>query len=151
MKKCSYCGIECPDESIVCPVDQRPLIDPTLNLNPVENHNSTWLRYSRPALRFVALILIGCFLYLLSFGPVCHFCGTMDYRNSMRPIITFDGAIITPRGIIDVRYPTWVKTLYYPALQMAFGRDSVGFYARYIQWWTPWPKNDFIHFPPLRS
>jgi hypothetical protein len=41
MKKCSYCGKEAPDDATVCPLDGKPVVDPTAPPKPTNGplHN----------------------------------------------------------------------------------------------------------------
>src|ERR1039457_3110957 len=62
MKKCSYCGAECPDDSIVCPVDQTPFADSAVVGKKKEHPHRIgpagfWLIFSGIPIAVLAILL----------------------------------------------------------------------------------------------
>jgi hypothetical protein len=37
--------------------------------------------------------------------------------------------------VYTIRYPAWVRVLYYPSFLMLSGDGGNGLYGRYLQWW----------------
>jgi hypothetical protein len=97
--------------------------------NPVQARDWTWTEGVGIALRYAGWMLMIGLVYLLSFGPVSRYCGTVTSRNSTSA--TPNGKAVVRTTI--VRYPAWVGVVYYPALLLASTRDNV--YGRYVEWW----------------
>jgi uncharacterized RDD family membrane protein YckC len=68
MKKCSYCGRECPDEATACPVDQTPLAGSTgdiiMTTSDRNSYGGFWIRV---AAYFVDVVILLIPTLLISF------------------------------------------------------------------------------------
>src|SRR6202040_2796486 len=80
------------------------------------------------------ILLIGV-LYLLSFGPVKRYCGTVISQSSTPIAFTVNGQTVVRGGMRTVRYPGWVGIVYHPAFLLESGSGGSGLYGRYLQWW----------------
>ena len=135
MKHCGYCGRENSDAAANCLECGTQFIEPAIPATGTQPHGRTWLRGGGRLLVYVGLILGIGLLYLLSFGPVTHYCGTVTSQNSAPTTNAANGqtAIVTMR---TVRYPLWVGMLYRPAFMLR----GNGLYQCYLQWWNEQPR-----------
>src|SRR5437899_1491815 len=130
MKKCAYCGRENQDSALHCHECGTPLSDPSVAPKPAEADDRIGYEWLAKAFRYTCGILLAGFIYLLSFGPVSHYCGTVVSQTSTNTAAT--GFTMTRM----VRYPFWVGLIYHPAFLISGG---TGIYARYLSWWDNLP------------
>ena len=146
MKKCDYCGRENNDQARSCEECGTQLNDPPVDDKPAKPRDRTWLEWLEWALRYVIMIVLAGLLYLLSFGPVERYCGTVISQGSTPAKITGSGPVVILTGVGTVRavqYPRWVGVVYRPAFWLESRSSGNGLYARYLRWWQPRPlKND---------
>ncbi len=135
MKKCDYCGRENCDEAAHCRECGTKFPDAPALAKPVKPRDRTWQEWLTYTLRFIGIVLVTGLLYLLSFGPVEHYCGKVTSRTSTATTNTVNGQTIVRSGVRTVRYPGWVGIVYYPAFVMQSGNGGNSLYARYLRWW----------------
>ncbi len=88
-------------------------------------------------MRAIGVALAVALLYLLSFGPVEHYCGRIiTLPPGTSTTVTVSGQTVTHTTVLTVRYPFWVGVIYRPAF-MVRGNTL---YRRYLQWWAERPK-----------
>jgi len=142
MKTCAYCGRASSDQATHCHECGTELAEPA-PAQPSPPRDWAWLRY--PLAYTGVLFLVGL-LYLLSFGPVLRYTGTVIATGPTTTPVVAAGSSTTATGVAVVnkvvRYPRAVMVFYSPALSLAYGpyRGSLaGLYHRYIQWWNEPP------------
>jgi len=136
MKKCSYCGHENSDEAVHCRECGTELVVPSVKAEPARPRDWTWLEWLGYALRFAGMVLLIGVLCLLSFGPVGRYCGTVTTTPPVTTTTANGQMMLRSR---TVRYPGWVRVVYYPALMMMSGSGANGLYGRYLMWWESLP------------
>ena len=108
---------------------------PSVEVDPARPRDRVWLEWLAYTLRSVGIILLIGFLYLLSLGPVTHFCGTVTTVSPPTTTLSTSGQTPVVTTIRTVRYPLWVQVVYYPAFVMMSGAGGNGLYGRYLMWW----------------
>ena len=136
MKSCGYCGRENSDVAANCSECGTQLMEPAGAALAARPHDRTWLQGLGRGLVFVGLILILGLLYLLSFGPVEHYCGTVISQNSTPTSYVANGQMAVLTSVRQVQYPRWVGILYHPAFMLSGNR----LYRHYLQWWDEQPR-----------
>ena len=86
-----------------------------------------------PVVWWVGVVLGLAIVYLLSFGPVYRYSGTLLSQSSKTFTNPVSGEITAFHTFRTVIYPRWVTVVYRPAFRLS---DN-GFYAEYIHWWDP--------------
>ena len=86
-----------------------------------------------PVVWCAGVVLGLVIVYLLSFGPVYRYSGTVMSQSSKTITNPVNGEIVTFYRARTVKYPRWVSLVYRPAFRLS---DN-GFYAEYIRWWGP--------------
>ncbi len=132
MRHCRYCGRENGEEAVECLECGTALARKEPDARPLENAEDSDRGWLGTSLRTACTILLIGGLYLLSFGPVRRYCGT---------VITTGPAPAVPGVTLvrTVRYPAWVSSIYLPAFLVASASGSDGPYARYLRWWDERP------------
>jgi len=95
MKKCSYCGAEYPDETVVCPIDQTPF---EKDYEPVvENESKTPpVRREIPAsLTVASYLFFTAGVLILTFNALIYYLGAPIQLNILLGIFT----IFISRGL----------------------------------------------------
>ena len=133
MKKCGYCGRENTDQSNRCSECGTALteISAAVKKPATELQDRAWPEWLGTSLRYAGALVTIALLYLLSFGPVDHYCNKVVTRTSTPASYTsntYNSAVT----IVKVRYPLWVGKLYRPAMYLRM-RSEI--YARYIALW----------------
>ena len=139
MKKCSYCGRENSDEAVHCRECGTEFVVPSVEAEPAQPRDGTWLEWLAYVLRLTGTILLLGFLYLLSLGPVGHFFGTVTTTSSPPATFGTNGQATVVTSVRTVRYPGWVRVVYYPAFVMMSGSVGNSLYGRYLMWWDKLP------------
>ncbi|MCL5743942.1 MAG: hypothetical protein M1541_08445 [Acidobacteria bacterium] len=132
MKNCPYCSRENGEDAADCLECGTALRRTEPAARPLENQDEAGREWLGISLRTACTILLIGGLYLLSFGPVRRYCGT---------VITTGPAPSGPgiSTVYTVRYPAWVSTIYFPAFLVASASGYNGLYGRYLQWWVERP------------
>ena len=140
MKSCSYCGREYSDEAVHCPECGTLFPEPSAPARPARPRDGTRLEWLAGILRSAGTILLIGFLYLLSFGPVMRYCCTKTILTPPLTTLAVSGAApAATTSSYTIRYPAWVRVIYYPAFMMLSGDGWNSFYGRYMQWWDEPP------------
>ena len=135
MKKCSYCGRENTDEAVRCRECGTELAVPSVAARPAQPRDGNWLAWLAYMLRFTGTIVLIGLLYLLSFGPVERYCCARTITPPPLTALASGGSVPAPSMAYTIRYPAWVRVVYYPAFLMLSGDGGNGLYGRYLQWW----------------
>lgn len=133
MKKCGYCGRENTDQSDRCSECGNALTECAVNVDqpPTRPQDRAWPEWLGTSLRYAGALITIALLYLLSFGPVDHYCNKVVTRTSTPSSYTSNRySAVT---IVKVRYPLWVGILYRPAIDL---RVQSQLYGRYIALWS---------------
>ncbi len=133
MRKCPYCGRENGEEAADCLECGTALAKKEPAARPLESQDEAGREWLGISLRTVCTILLVGGLYLLSFGPVRRYCGTVITTGP-----TSAGPGIT--SVRTVRYPAWVSSIYLPAFLIGSASGYDGLYARYLRWWDDRPR-----------
>ena len=141
VKKCSYCGRESGDDAAHCRECGTALPDPSA-MPAARLREATWLEWLAYMLRFAATAILFGGLYLLSFGPVERYCCTKIITPPPLTALTVGESAPAPAVVYTIRYPAWVRVVYFPAFWMLSGDGGSGFYGRYLQWWEKVPGPD---------
>lgn len=134
MKKCGYCSRENPAQSDRCTECGTALaeISTAVKKPAIEPQDRAWPEWLGTSLRYAGALITTALLYLLSFGPVDHYCNKVVTRTSAPAGYTsntYNSAVT----IVKVRYPLWVGMLYRPAIHL---RVQSQLYGRYIALWS---------------
>jgi hypothetical protein len=135
VKKCSYCGRENTDEAVHCRECGTELAVPSVAARPAQPRDGNWLAWLAYMLRFTGTIVLIGLLYLLSFGPVERYCCARTITPPPLTALASGGSVPAPSMAYTIRYPAWVRVVYYPAFLMLSGDGGNGLYGRYLQWW----------------
>jgi hypothetical protein len=133
MKKCGYCGRENADQLNHCSgcgtaLTERPATAKKPATDREERTVPDWLSTS---LRYTGTLITSASLYLLSFGPVDHYCNKIVTRTSVPAPATSNS--YTSAIMVTVRYPAWVSILYRPANYLSVRSEL---YVRYMALWN---------------
>jgi len=142
VKKCSYCGRENSDEAVRCRECGTELAVPSVAATPARPRDDTWLAWLAYRLRVPGTIVIIGLLYLLSFGPVERYCCARTITPPPLTALASSGSVSAPSMAYTIRYPAWVRVIYYPAFLMLSGDGGNGLYGRYLQWWENVPAKE---------
>src|SRR5207249_2919319 len=124
MKSCSYCGRENRDDADHCHECGTALAEPTAAAQlSDESAGLDWFVF---LLRYAGTALLVVGLYLLSFGPVRRYCGTVISQTYI-PASTnytttgsgYSTVIRSSSMMRTIRYPRWISIVYYPAFWMS--------------------------------
>jgi len=133
MKKCAYCGRENDDDLVHCRECGTEFTVPCVAAEPDRPRDRTWVEWLGSVLRYSGMMAVVGLLYLLSFGPVAHYCCTVNSRTSASTNYTVNGQTMVTTVVRSVSYPRWIAIVYYPAFLMRGGGN--GLYGRYLEWW----------------
>lgn len=154
MKTCPYCGAKHPDDALACRIDGTPLPDPSVGNHCAESLDRGRLKRLRCVLHYLIPVLSVALLYLLSLGPISRYGAVTVYQGSITTTNESNGSKIVLSNVVEVRYPHWVRVVYYPAFQVLSGSHGSAFYQRYIHWWLwDWdrPPGNVARDPPRCS
>jgi hypothetical protein len=132
MKNCTYCGRENADEAMHCvecgteSVAERPAREP---------RDYKWLKV--PCICVGGAIFV-VLLYLLSFGPVMSYTGTVISKTTATYTNGFAAQGATA---ITITYPMWVATIYHPLFALSSRGDDDVFSELYWQYLHLWEKS----------
>lgn len=118
-----------------------------MNTPQINRTSPKWLKYS---LRYIAVIAFIVILYVLSFGPVRRYCGTVTYQDATPTTNTVNGATIIRTSLIRMRYSHLVSVVYRPLFSLTSDGKQigvVGLYGRYIDWCLPQAKSNMMVWP----
>ena len=110
-----------------------------MEAEPAQPRDGTWLEWLAYVLRLTGTILLIGFLYLLSLGPVVHFFGTVTTVSPPLAPFTTNGQMTVVTTVRTIRYPAWVRVVYYPAFVMMSGNVGSSLYGGYLMWWDKLP------------
>jgi hypothetical protein len=131
MKTCGYCGRKNSDEDSHCCECGTDLAQAPDSEDSPQPRELTWPEWLGPAFRLVTSVLLAVLLYLLSFGPVERFCGTVLSKPLTPVTFTAGGQTIVRTTMRTVAFPRWVMVIYRPALMVS----GSSIYRRYLEWW----------------
>jgi hypothetical protein len=133
MRKCGYCGCENLEQSDRCSGCGNTLseISTAVKEPATEPKERAWPEWLGTSVRYAGVFITLPLLYLLSFGPVDHYCHKIVTRSSTPASYNSNGynSAVT---VVKVRYPLWVGLLYRPAMHL---RVRSQIYGRYIALW----------------
>ncbi len=125
MKNCAYCGRENEDAAAQCHECGTELTEPAPAAQRADAGDGAGAEWLGASLRCIAATLLALTVYLLSFGPVSRYSATLVGQTTNS---SANMTVVTR----TVRYPGWVRAVYYPVFLMNSGS---GLYGRYVQWW----------------
>lgn len=135
MKKCAYCGRENPDGAEYCRECGTRFATPSDPKEAAQARDRTWLEWLGLTLGAIGMLLAVGLLYLLSFGPVEHYCVRTISQSAPPATFTTNGQTVTPVLVRRVSYPLWVGVVYRPALMLR----GNPLYRSYLEWWSERP------------
>jgi hypothetical protein len=125
MKKCDYCGRENPDQSDRCSECGTTLTESADEKSDDKPQNRPLLEWLGTSFLYAGTFIVIALLYLLSFGPVDHYCNKVVTNTS-----TTNAYSVVRR--VTVRYHPWVGMIYRPAIYLRMRSEL---YERYIALW----------------
>src|SRR5262245_61713036 len=118
MKKCGYCGRENPDQSDRCAECGTVLPEPAVQKSDGKPQDRPLLEWLGTSVLYAGAVIVISLLYLLSFGPVDHYCNKVVTKSNKVVTRTATTNAYTVVQTVTVHYHPWVGMIYRPAIYL---------------------------------